>query len=99
MNLVFAFLVLGCIGLYFGIEEYERRKANPGGETWTARLKRSFRSNRYFLIGSWVAFALYFFGLRKHDLKSCAIEALLMTGLFVFIVLHGATQSLSRKDK
>jgi hypothetical protein len=95
----FALLILGCVGLYFGIEEYERRKANPGGEPWISRLKRSTRSNLYFLIGSWGAFALYFFGLRKHDLKSCALEAALMTGLFVFLVLHGATLSLPRKEK
>jgi hypothetical protein len=98
MQVTFAFLILSCIGLYFGIEEYERRKANPGGEAWLVRLKHSFRTNLYFLIGSWGAFALYFLGLRKHDLESCAVEAIFMTGLFVFIVLHGATLSLPRKD-
>lgn len=93
MNVVFVSLALGCIGLY------DRRKANPGGEPWGSRFKRSFRSNRYFLIGSWGAFALYFFGWRKHDLKSCALESLLMTALFVFIVLHGATLNLPRRNK
>lgn len=99
MSLAFAFLVVGCIGLYFGIEEYERRKANPSGEPWISRLKRSARSNLYFLIGSWGAFALYFFGFRKKDVESCALEAVLMTGLFLFLVLHGATLSLPRKEK